>query len=553
MMTTRMPGRVLMCATCALAFLACRGQVTAEMGEPVGDDKKLIGWACDRINTNEVRRRIAKLEETAFDGLILTAYPDEYRKQGVPFTKDGRYALWFGGKKHSRDDFKEAIADLTATEFQRFTDNFIDFQTTVRGKPTAEEANLDWFDDKWSVIADNGAVAAYVAKTGGLKGLLIDVEHYAGGVGPWRYPFGYKEYAGYMKEAGRTPRTLDECIAQVRTRGRQFMQAVTAVYPDLTIIVIPDTGRDCGPLVRPFIEGMLEIRGKATFVDGAEQGYPMMTYNDFSRYRTHSTRSTELYKDMGYGFGVWWDWGRKDWRSPEGVKQLYRDPANLEHSLYNALTVADRYVWLFSYGAYLDSIWWNSGYDTGWGTAIPDGYRQAIRNSRKPHDLAWTPGGRRVLVNFAGVVLVEGEKITGGEVNLLANGDFEVWHAGPDAAPDGWVLVGATPVVSRDEVVPRLGRYSAQLTTASIADTGHVSLDQSLPAQSLAGKTLTLGAWVKTNASGIGNLQIVGVGSCEPPPVVDQWQFLNVTGTVPKDATGDIVFRLRVFVMYSPK
>jgi len=381
------------------------------------------------------------------------------------------------------------------------------------------------------------------------------VEHYPGGVGPWRYPFGYKEYAKYTKEAGGTPRTFDECATQVRKRGRQFMQAVTAVYPDITIIMIPDTGRDSGPLARPFVEGMLEVRGKATIVDGAEQGYPMMTYKDFSmhRQRTESAHASELYKGVGYGFGLWWDWGRKDWSSPEGVKQMYRDPANLEHSLYNALTAADRYVWLFSYGAYPDSIWWNSAYKTDGGTAIPDEYRQAIRDSRKPHDLAWTPGGRRVLVNFDGVNLAEAEKITGSEVNLLANGDFEVWRAGPDAAPDGWVLVGRTPAVSRDEVVPRLGRYSAQLTTASISDTGHVSLDQSLPAQSLAGKTVTLGAWVKTSASGMGNLQIVGTNSCEPPSVVGEWQFLTVTGTIPEDATGDIVFRLRVFVLYSPK
>src|SRR3989304_3887824 len=69
----------------------------AEPGPEVPKEKKLIGWACDRINTDELKRRVSELEQMPFDGVIITVYPDVYRRTEVPFTKDGRYGLWFGG------------------------------------------------------------------------------------------------------------------------------------------------------------------------------------------------------------------------------------------------------------------------------------------------------------------------------------------------------------------------------------------------------------------------------------------------------------------------
>ena len=92
----------------------------------------MIGWGTDTVNTDELKRRVTEMEQhIPFDGIIITVYPDEYRKPGVPFTQAGGYARWFGGKKHSRDDFKTAVADLKATKFKRFTDNFLYLQTLL--------------------------------------------------------------------------------------------------------------------------------------------------------------------------------------------------------------------------------------------------------------------------------------------------------------------------------------------------------------------------------------------------------------------------------------
>jgi len=37
-------------------------------------------------------------------------------------------------------------------------------------------------------------------------------------------------------------RTLTEVSMQVRKRGREWMQAVTTAYPEITIILYPSTG-----------------------------------------------------------------------------------------------------------------------------------------------------------------------------------------------------------------------------------------------------------------------------------------------------------------------
>ena len=537
----------------------------AEMGPAVPPEKKLIAFGCDRINTNELRRRIEQLEQTGFDGIIITVWPDKFRTPGEPFTKSGRNARWFGPTKHARNDFKLAIADLKATKYKRFTDNFMDFQTTVRFDPKPEEANLDWFDPHWSKVADNGAIAAYVAKEGGLKGLLIDIESYGGGLGPWRYPFRYKPYARYSKEAGNKPRSFDDCKAQVRKRGREFMQGVVRVYPTITIMMITDTGWGSGQLVRSFVQGMLEAKGRATIVDGAEQGYHMLTHKEFAtmRRRAESAATSSLFEGMEYGAGLWWDKpGPTGWHTdPKDFEKNYRSPERLEHALYNALTVADRYVWVYggSTLSHVDSVWWNSSYGrTGRAIKqIPQAYLDAFKNCRKPHDLAWMPGGKKIVVSFDGAVVQEGEGIVDGP-NLLTNGDFAAWGTTTVRPPDGWTLLQNIPAaISRDETSAKVGRYAPQLTTVNDDDFGHISLDQLLSATSLAGKTVTFSAWIRSNSAPVGGLEIVGQNPIKYTGNVTgdgKWQFRSITCKIPEEQTdGEIIFRLRAFFAYTPK
>ena len=168
-------------ASCSCVLLA---QADAGMA-----GKKIIGFAPDRVDTAYLRRHVAEMEKLPIDGLMISVRPDDW-----PGRDDKRNLMWFSGAKFTRQGFSQAIADLKATAFTRFTDNFLDFPATVTNEPfiagdgnlmpvppSYELANIDWFDQRWSQVAANGAVAAYVAREGGLEGLLIDVESYGGG------------------------------------------------------------------------------------------------------------------------------------------------------------------------------------------------------------------------------------------------------------------------------------------------------------------------------------------------------------------------------------
>ena len=557
--------RLAVCCVGVICVVSACSSVRTETGPAVSKDKKLIAWICDQVDAAEMRRRAAEMQQIPFDGVVITVRPDASSETV------GRYSGWFGGRRHSRDEFKQAIADLKEAGFRGLTDSFIDFETTVRHDPAPEEANLDWFDPNWSVVADNSAVAAYVAKEGGLKGLFLDLEGYGGGLGLWRFPFDYDAYVMLAKEAGKTPRTFDECVAQIRRRGREFMQAVTAVYPDITIVVIGDTGWASGPLVPAFVKGMLEVRGAATIVDGIEQGYPLMTHGEFSQIRqsAQGRQTSKLYEGMEYGFGVWWDKpGPTGWHTdPKDFNKNHRSPERLEHALYNAFTVSDRYVWL--YGgctmAHYPSAWWHSSFPRAAHYVKPmqQAYLDAFKNCRKPHDLAWIPVGEVVRVSFDGVVLVIGDKITQGAQNLLTNGDFSDWPGAADEAPGGWVLLkaglqsGKSARIRRDDASARVGQYSPELGMGDAGDTGHISLDQAVSAELVSGRTVTFGAWIRTSHEPVGTLEIVDVyqgnTSTVSPPDARGWRFHTLTGAIAQERTGTVVFRLRAFIPYLPQ
>ncbi len=545
----------------------------AQMGPPVGPDKRLIAWACDRVDTQQFNRRAAEFEQSPFDGLVITVNPDDLRG------RDGRYARWFGGKIHRLDDFKLAVAELRAVKPSRLTDNFIDLMTTVRRMdvakggqsvmvdPTDEEMNLDWFDPRWSVIAENCRIAAKIAKLGGFKGLFIDHEHYAGGRGLWRKPFGYEAFKAGAEAAGQSPRSIGAYRAQVTKRGREMMQAMTSVYPDITIVMIHDTGWAGGPLVDALVRGMLEVRGEATIVDGIEQAYRAMTYRQLKSLRaTAERREDEIYDDIEYGFGIWWDFriGQK-MQSFDGrrAQDNARSPARLEYPLYNALTAADRYVWVYSFGAYLDSVWWNSNYGDGadWAIAIPQAYLDAFANCRRPHDLSWTPPTLNPRVWFDDAALVV-ETDAGESENLFRNGGFERWAGNDGEPPDGWAFITSghqsaeSGRVWRDDRKVKAGRLAPRLGMAASGDTGHTSLDQDVNAVVLAGSKVRFSAWIASEAEEVGNLEIVGIyhgtQTTISGPDEHGWRLHTMTATMPKDLRGSVTFRLRAFIPFIP-
>ena len=566
----------------AAALVLCGTAATAELGPPVSSDKKLIAWGADVVQPAYLKQFIGELEEQfPLDGIMITVRANDHVAEAIGLGSAGRNSLWFGGKAFERRDFTKAIADLKATRFRRFTDNFMGFNAggDIRGLGVP-----DWFSDDWSRVSGNAAVAAYVAKEGGLKGLVIDTEAYGCGGPrvPWRNPFFYQQYSDDYN--GKPPHTMAECVEQVRKRGREFGQAVTNVYPDITLLFLHQTGYTAETayvLLAPFIDGIIEGCGdKATIIDGGEPAYLMMTRDAFLGLRNKVTglgrvasRIPQIRENrLQLAFGIWADYSPQEsggWHTdPKEWGKNHKSPDRLEHTLYNALTVSDRYVWLF---VIHPPYWWNPHlrtpehlqdqmqYSPSWQcplcphAEIPKAYIDALRNCRKPHDLSWrppTPPKRFVYIDDA--VMVKGADLSGDKPNLLTNGDFEAWPAGERSAPEDWECGG---VIWREDDVVKAGSYSAGVTTT--LPQHHFYVSQVFPTEQLAGETVTFGAWFKTELTDVGAIEFVyddgrtwnllkhliytGEG---------EWQFLQGTCTVPQDARGKIRFLLSINIPY---
>ena len=99
-------------------------------GKDAPKGKKVIEWGWDEPDTKFLRANIGKMERFPFDGLVFHAT-----------SAKGENLSWevWGGRKFTADDFQQAVADLKATRFDRFTERFLRVNVTP-GK-------VDWSDD----------------------------------------------------------------------------------------------------------------------------------------------------------------------------------------------------------------------------------------------------------------------------------------------------------------------------------------------------------------------------------------------------------------------
>jgi len=355
-------------------LLAGASAMNAEMGPPVDPDKKIIGWGTDTVDEIYLSEHIAEIERLRpLDGIVISLFPDDWTG-----SRRHRNSNWFGGAKYSMDDFKQGIERLKGCKFTRFTDNFIDLATSVRGKRSAE-----WFDDDWEeIVVGNCVVAATIARDVGFKGLFIDTEAYGYGKGVWRAPFSYRTYAAECAKTGVEARSLEECAGI----------GLFAEHPGQELLI-------------PFVDGVLEGVGPEVEVhDGGEQGYPRMLYSSFRNLREDaqvkgkaaSVAPARFEERIRYGFGIWVDCRPEVYGGfhTDNLSKNHKDGPGFEHALYNALTVSDKYVWLY---VWHPELWWTPSRDEGKMCPlcphgkVPKPYLDAIVNCRKPHDLDWTP------------------------------------------------------------------------------------------------------------------------------------------------------------------
>ncbi len=260
----------------------------------------------------------------------------------------------------------EHVSICKDISFNNFTDNFIRLNVV----PGLSE-DIDWFNDEvWEVIADKWRLTSTIAKEGNLKGIFLDTEQYKGDHNGTPFK--------YSAQVHSREKTFEEYRQEVRKRGRQLMEAIQDIYPDITIIFTYATAEGIRSpqslgLLPAFIDGMLEGGPDATFIDGYEGAYLYERYQEFvDAYRFIKEEGAtlslipDIYRErIKVGFGLW-------------TEKFTRE--ELTYALHYALRVSDGYVWL-----YLSSV--RAWSPTTQIKAICQDISWAIEESRKEHPL----------------------------------------------------------------------------------------------------------------------------------------------------------------------
>jgi len=327
--------------------------------------KKIIEFGWDTPDPKYAREHIAVMETVPFDGIVIA--PRYTTPEGGGGSLDWQT---FGKQAVDPALVEPLIADLQATKFDRFTDNFLRMNTTP--------GDVDWFDD-FSPVLHNARLCARIAKQGGLKGILLDVEQYQKAL--FAYP-----------QVQHKEKSFAEYAAQARARGREVMQALNSEYPDITIMltfgyVLPwrgmlpgfDLSEASEGLLAPFLDGLIEAASaQTTIVDGWELSYGYKTRDRFlEAYNFMHNTALELcavpsaYRCKAQaGFGIWMDYdsgGRKGF-FPNDFSRNHFTPWEFHRALVNALRVSDEYVWV-----YTERLnWWTR-------ENLSDAYFQALR------------------------------------------------------------------------------------------------------------------------------------------------------------------------------
>lgn len=356
-----------------MEFIAL-GCLVLNTASPQPADKRLIEFGWDEPDTSFIREHISEMEETPFDGCVFHV---NYRKPDGS-TGSFTWECW-SGRKFSEEEVQHAVENLKNTPFKRFRYNFLRFNVTP--------GDVDWFND-FSAIISNAKLAAKIAREGGCKGVLFDIEQY-------NFPL-----FDYQKQKYREEKSWNQYALQVRRRGGELMRAFQSEYPDITIFLtfgycLPWAQSDGGRknlasvsygLLAPLLDGMVEAaNGRSLIVDGCELAYPYKDVNRFEQTYKMMERDVleivanpEKYRKVfSFGFGVWMDcdWRKVGWHTDDFSRNFYT-PEEFERSLYAALKRSDRYVWIYTE----KPRWWTA---SGRSQDLPDEYVQAVWNARK--------------------------------------------------------------------------------------------------------------------------------------------------------------------------
>ena len=408
----------------------------AAMGPAIGPEKKLIKWGLDAPTSAYVRKHILAMEQWPLDGICISA---DIRKNGRAANLDH---CMFTTRPFTYDELRHIVDDLRATEFTRFTDNFMVIGTSLDPLVFLDEnrdydpdkhmeriSTPDWFnDEEFAAVVANWALAARICREAGLKGFMMDIEMWSHIDGKYPRPWNYKFLLGH--NAGNIP-PYEACVKKWQQRGRELMTGICKAFPDITIInysgsqqqahdsmawsvdpdpEFPPLANAAYGLVAPFLDGMLEgipESARATLVDGGPlyhatldrrfKAYRAVSYRQSLR---HSAVPMAFRKHMRLAFATWMDgrgqvpyaWNREP---PYHANQF--TPAELEHSLYYALLNTDTYAWIWNEKAVFFPRTGKAQTLFGPDVTVNDDYRRALENVKQPHRMDFRRDDRGAL------------------------------------------------------------------------------------------------------------------------------------------------------------
>ncbi|NLC58438.1 MAG: hypothetical protein GX774_16515 [Armatimonadetes bacterium] len=359
-----------------LAALALLALPSAAEAKPSVKGKKLIASGWHMPPADYVREHIAEMEQLPFDGIII----------------GGFYPFWpkLRGQQAALEQF---VANIRATPFRRFTDNFMSVES-------GNDGSFDWFDEACCAdLVANWRTLADAARRAGLKGVKFDPECYEG-----PSPF---QYENCKQKETKTP---EEVAARVEEVGARITRAINEVYPDITILLyfgpsVAGYPRNlegwCG-LIPAFVDGLIaEAKPGFVVVDGYETAYGYRHARQYAEGRKQmkeiarkdSRHPDRFARHVQAGFAVWPD----NWNGAPRHQRLsfnaddplgnYYTPDELAHATHNALAYSDRYVWVWteSINFWKGWVWVYPAGDTPVEKPIPPGFLEALVRARQSH------------------------------------------------------------------------------------------------------------------------------------------------------------------------
>lgn len=209
----------------------------------------------------------------------------------------------------------------------------------------------DWTDDKaWAVVLNNFRNIAELIKQTGTKGIAIDTE-------PYNAPL-------FDSKAARFKMIANDILKRkIYQRGKEIVQALTEVSPDIEVIILPEgafywfnpeqgTMPNAYELWIDFFDGMASVKNRSGIVIAGERTYSVVNRLSVNKiYRMTDDAMQTHVRDLAFwkekcsiALGMW----------PLGKE--YHDKSarypvsDFREQFSQAVALSPKYVWIYDHG-----------------------------------------------------------------------------------------------------------------------------------------------------------------------------------------------------------